>query len=217
MNFSFDEKTRTPLCHIMCRNQSDKGNHTWHNYTTCYYSLFKDMSTKKLRVFELGLGTNNINVPSNMGKYGRPGASLHGWAEFFPNSAIFGADIDTDILFQTKNIKSYYCDQRNPDIINKMWLEPALQENFDIILEDGLHTFAANVCFFENSIHKLKPGGYFIIEDIQQTEEHLFINKIKEWESQYKDCSFTLLKIPLKSNIWDNNLVVVFKQPIIAL
>ena len=215
MNFIFDEKQSTPLCEIMGINKSDKGciniDTSWHNYTTFYYSIFKDLRDKKLRIFELGLGTNNITIPSNMGSNGRPGASLYGWQEFFYNSEIFGADIDTDILFNTDKIKTFYCDQTNPSIIQNMWNESNLEENFDIIIEDGLHTFNANVCFFENSIHKLKLNGYFIIEDILNNEEHLFINKIKEWELQYKNCLFILLKIPSIINHCDNTLLVVFK------
>jgi len=64
----------------------------------------------------------------------------------------------------------------------------------------------------ENSIHKLKPNGYFIIEDIIKSEEYLFENKIKEWECQYKDCLFTLLKIPSLTNNIDNTLLVVVKS-----
>ena len=214
MTYIFDEKISTPLCEIMGRNKSDKGsidiNTSWHNYTTFYYSVFKDICKNKLRVFELGLGTNNVNVPSNMGPNGRPGASLFGWAEFFTNSEIFGADIDASILFNTDKIKTYYCDQTNPEIIKKMWSESNLQDNFDIIIEDGLHTFTANVCFFENSIHKLKPNGYFIIEDILHYEEILFINKIKEWEQQYNSLVFTLLKIPSSCNKYDNTLLIVY-------
>ena len=216
MNFVFNETKSTSLCEIMGNCGSDKGSlnieHSWHNYTTFYYSIFKDLREKKLRVFELGLGTNNVNIPSNMGEGGTPGASLFGWSEFFFNSRIFGADIDTDILFNTDKIKTFYCDQRDPEIIKKMWNELDLQDNFDIIIEDGLHTFNANVTFFENSIHKLNPNGYFIIEDILNSEEYLFEPKIKEWESQYKDCLFKLLKIPSSQNYIDNNLLVVFKS-----
>jgi SAM-dependent methyltransferase len=216
MNYLFDEKISTPLCEIMGKNQSDKGNinitTSWHNYTTFYYSIFKELREKKLRIFELGLGTNNINIPSNMGINGRPGASLYGWNEFFPNSDIFGADIDKDILFNTDRIKTFYCDQTNPYIIKYMWNQPELIENFDIIIEDGLHAFSANVCFFENSIHKLKPNGYFIIEDISNADELLFINKIKEWELNYKDCLFTMLQIPSLINDNDNRLLVIFKS-----
>lgn len=216
MKYIFDEKQNTPLCEIMGRNKSDKGNininSSWHNYTTFYYSIFKELADKNLRIFELGLGTNNINMKSNMGENGRPGASLYGWREFFPNSDIFGADIDNDILFNDDKIKTFYCDQTNSNIIKNMWNEKILQDNFDIIIEDGLHTFSANICFFENSIHKLKPNGYYIIEDIINDEIHLFINKIKEWETQYKDCLFTLIKIPSLNNDFDNNLLVVFKS-----
>lgn len=215
MSYLFNEKESTPLCEIMGRNKSDKGdadiNKSWHNYTTFYYSIFKSLTDKKLRIFELGLGTNNVNVPSNMGANGRPGASLYGWKEFFPNSDIFGADIDSNILFNTDRIKTFYCDQTNPAVIKKMWDEPDLQENFDIIIEDGLHTFSANVCFFENSIHKLKKNGFFIIEDININEIRHFRNKIKEWEDRYKDCLFTLLNIPSERNNCDNNLLVIFK------
>ena len=214
MEYSFDEKTRTPLCEIMCRYGSDKGTINKHNYTTFYYNIFKDLTERNLRVFELGLGSNNVNLPSNMGAHGRPGASLYGWREFFPKSDIFGADIDNNILFATDKIKTFYCDQTKSNIIKYMWNEPELHEGFDIIIEDGLHEFHANVCFFENSIHKLKPNGYFIIEDICNYEDHLFINKIKEWETQYKDCSFTFLKIPITGNEIDNTLLVVFKSSI---
>jgi len=81
---------------------------------------------------------------------------------------------------------------------------------FDIIIEDGLHKFQANVCFFENSIHKLNPNGYYIIEDISVDDEPLFIEKIKEWKLQYTACLFRLLKIPSAVNNHDNTLLVVF-------
>lgn len=215
--YYFRQKVSTPLCEIMGRNHSDKGHkdiiNSWHNYTTFYYTIFKNLRYKNLRIFELGIGTNNINLPSNMGIYGTPGASLYGWREFFPNSEIFGADIDTNILFNTDKIKTFYCDQTNPEIIKKMWNELALQDNFDIIIEDGLHNFNAGVCFFENSIHKLNPKGYFIIEDIHIHEKDSFVNKIKQWKTQFTNCSFTFLEIPSTSNIHDNNLLVVYKFP----
>ena len=215
MNFAFDQTQATPLCEIMGRHKSDKGSinilTSWHNYTTFYYSIFNDLREKPLRIFELGLGTNNVSIPSNMGEDGRPGASLYGWEEFFPNSKIFGADIDSTILFNRGRIQSFYCDQTNPHIIKYMWNQPELHEDFDIIIEDGLHTFNANVCFFENSIHKLKKNGYYIIEDVTNSNVNLFSYKIKEWELKYSDCLFTLLHIPANNNL-DNRLLVVFKK-----
>jgi SAM-dependent methyltransferase len=170
------------------------------------------MRDKPLRIFELGIGTNNVALPSNMGAHGIPGASLRGWREYFPHATVFGADIDTAILFREDRIQTFACDQTNPGTIAAMWGNPELAEGFDIMIDDGLHTFKANACFLENSLHKLKPNGYFIIEDIENSQEYLFEPKIKEWESQYKDCLFKLLKIPSTRNHFDNNLLVVFKS-----
>ena len=212
MNFCFDENQSTLLCEIMRKNKSDKGTIYKHNFTTFYYEIFHKMRHHPLRIFELGLGTNNIHLPSSMGPEGRPGASLYGWSEFFPNAQIFGADIDSDILFQSDQIHTFYCDQTNVDSIATLWKEPLLAENFDIILEDGLHNFYANKCFFENSIHKLKPLGYFIIEDITINDMELFENQLMEWKWQYKNCLFQLLPIPCPGNTFDNNLLVVKKM-----
>ena len=170
------------------------------------------MRNKPLRVFELGLGTNNLDVPSNMGPHGRPGASLYGWNQFFPTAKIFGADIDTRILFNTSAIKTYYCDQTSPQIINKMWETSELHEPFDIIIDDGLHTFGANVCFFENSIHKLANGGYYIIEDITRPDIIQFEGVFTIWRQIYTDLTFTLVKLPSTSNDWDNNMIVIKKS-----
>jgi len=206
--FSFDETTPTLLCEIMGRHKSDKGSinihRSWHNYTTFYYSIFKEIREKNLRLFELGIVKN---IESNMVINRNQCASLYGWQEFFPNAKIFGAYIDKNILFETDAIKTFYCDKTNPTIIKEMWNEDILQENFDIIIEDSLHA----ECFFENSIHKLNVNGYYIIENILKYKEVLFLPKIKEWELKYTDCTFTLLRIPSSMNPFDNTLLVVHK------
>jgi len=207
-NKELDLTKYTPLCEIMGEFGSDKGNKnildSWHNYTIIYYSLFEDMQYNFLRIFELGLGTTN---PVD----GKPGASLRGWYKFFTNSKIYGADVDSQILFNTDSIKTYYCDQTNPHVIKYMWNEKELQEQFDIIIEDGLHEFSANVCFFENSIHKLKKNGFYIIEDIMKNEKILFMDKIKLWQVMYPNLIFLLLEIPSRVNMWDNNMLLIKK------
>jgi len=210
-----DASQNTELCVIMGKYGSDKGRENLstasHNYTTLYYKLFNPKRYESLRIFELGLGTNNINLPSNMGADGKPGASLKGWEEFFPNSLIFGADIDTDILFNTERIKTFYCNQLSKKDIDNLWNIHELTENFDIIIEDGLHTFEANVCFFENSIHKLKKGGYYVIEDIYIDTTN-FENIINfKWEIQYPNLDFTIIKLPILESCsrTANNIVLV--------
>jgi hypothetical protein len=212
MNFSVP----TELCEIMGRNLSDKGSveieRSWHNYTVLYHYLFKPLQDRPLRVFELGLGTNNTDVPSNMGPAGRPGASLYGWREFFPHAKVYGADIDRRVLFDADRIRTYYCDQTNPEAIREMWATPELAEDgFDIIVEDGLHTHAANVCFFENSIHKLNVGGYYVIEDILRAEAHLHEASMHAWGAAHPELQFALVTLPSRVNTYDNAVMVVHR------
>lgn len=202
----------TILCEIMERYGSDKGskfNTSSHNYTIIYHDLFKSM--KVTRVFELGLGTNNTDIPSNMGIHGRPGASLYGWAEYFPNAAIFGADIDKGCLFQTDRIRTFYCDQTDTACIEALWKEPLLEEGFDIIIDDGHHVTDSNRIFFEASIHKLKVGGYYIIEDIALCMVPEFLILLELWKKKYTNLNIAIFSIP-NANPNDNRIMVFYRM-----
>lgn len=205
----------TELCHIMDKHGSDKGSKpinsgsAGHNYTRYYNDIFNKFKFDEINFFELGLGTNNINIESNMGENGVPGASIFGWCEYFPNANVFGADIDTGCLFETDKIKTFYCDQTNPKIVKQMWDNKYLDFKFDIIIEDGLHTYDANITFFENSIHKLKKHGIYIIEDINNDEIINWLNKFEEYENKYPQLNFKLLLLECDHNVGDNNLIKI--------
>jgi SAM-dependent methyltransferase len=159
----------------MTKRGSDKGR-IW-KYTMVYSALFGERSSEHLRILELGLGTNNLDVPSNMGVFGAPGASLRAWRDLFPHALVYGADIDRRILFQENRIKSFYCDQLDRSSIRELWSQPDLQAGADIIIEDGLHTFEANITFLEESLDHLRPGGVYVTEDIMWTE-------VEQWSHQ---------------------------------
>ena len=213
-SISFNIYEPTILCKIMENNKSDKG-HTdikvaWHNYTQVYTHLFKNIKPK--RIFELGIGTNNINISSNMGVNGRPGASLYGWNEYFPDAKIYGADIDYECLFSTEKIKTFYCDQTNVSSIEKLWKQYELLEPFDIIIDDGAHTIESTMIFFENSIHKLQKGGYYIIEDVRNDYMDFWEKMVLTWRLKYLDFQFEIVKILNLVNTMDNNLIVIYKK-----
>jgi len=153
-------------------------------------------------VFECGLGTNNPNLQSNMTVNGIPGASLRVWRDYFKNAQIYGADIDKDILFQEDRIKTYYVDQLNTRSIEIMWKEIGIQ-NFDIIIDDGLHTTDANINLFVNSFNKLKKNGIYIIEDVHTLELNNIMEKLKKFSPE--------LIVPENKNIkyQNHNLVII--------
>ncbi len=201
----------TELCEIMERHGSDKScKPTWvdyegHNYTKFYYKLFNNIKDKNINFFELGLGTNNVDIPCNMGKLGTPGASLRGWKEYFPNANIYGADIDKNILFNEDRVKTFYCDQTNSTEIQELW--EVINKNFDIIIDDGLHEFNANLNFLRNSLSKLNYGGYYIIEDVVNGELNLWKEEIKKLRKEFTTFDFKIVK--LKWTHDDNNLIVI--------
>lgn len=201
----------TTLCAIMTSYGSDKGEGR-HNYTTLYSKLFSPWKNEKIYVFELGIGTNNEEILSNMGAEGKPGASLYGWSLFFPEAQIYGADIDKRILFEDTNIQTFYCDQMNKKSIQELFQNESLKDiYFDIMIEDGLHTFEANLNFLLSSIHKLKKGGFFIVEDLSAAARVAFINHIPALKKNLDLTYLEVLLIPSKYNRFDNALLLIQK------
>lgn len=194
----------TEMCFVMTKFGSDKGKS---KYTPLYSALFMKYRDKPLRIFELGLGSDNPDVLSNMGMFGAPGASLRGWRQLFPHAHVYGADIDRGVLFEEDHIKTFYCDQLDRTSILKLWLHPDLQNGVDFIIEDGLHTFEANVSFLEGSLDHLCPGGIYICEDIEWECFGKWYNRIeKVYSEQYPTYEFVFVVL---DNRGYNNLLVV--------
>lgn len=178
---------RNPNCLLtsLCdKYGSDKGSlrshghpYPWpaHTYTDYYARLWSHCRAQVKRVFECGLGTNNPTVRSNMGKSGRPGASLRVWRDYFPNAQVVGADIDRGVLFQEERISTYYVDQLNPSAISEMW-SAARGGKFDFMVDDGLHEFRAGITLFENSIARLSDHGIYVIEDVNPVDLKRYFN-----------------------------------------
>lgn len=202
----------TEMCRVMTWHGSDKGG-GWHNYTTIYSELFGKLRDKPLRIFELGLGTNNPNLTSTMGVNGRPGASLRGWRELFPRALVYGADIDRDILFEDDRIKTFYVDQLDSTAINNLWSQPELQGAMDIIIDDGLHTFEGNVSFLEGSLDRLGQDGIYVVEDILREAIDSWNNQLETiYSKRFPNHEFALIALPNVFNDTDNNLLIVRKR-----
>jgi hypothetical protein len=142
---------------------SDKG--TQHNYDLIYSSILMNYSEKEFDILEIGLGTNNLDVVSNMGIQGRPGASLRSWREFLPQARIVGCDIDSRILFSENQIETYFLDQTSDDSWINLFSTLG-DRKFDLIVDDGLHAPFANLRTIIHGLPRLKKNGSIVIEDI---------------------------------------------------
>lgn len=178
-----------------------------HTYTDYYSRLFAHSRNSILKVFECGIGTNDPALPSSMGVNGKPGASLRVWRDYFPNAIIWGADVDEKCLFQEERIRTHYVDQLNANSIEEFWKWVGVQD-FDFIVDDGLHTFDAGLSLFLNSIEHLSPSGIYVIEDVHMRD-------LKRYKVFFKDTSYLVDYVSLfrpDTRLMDNNLVVVRKS-----
>jgi hypothetical protein len=175
-----------------------------HNYTEFYAKIFDHTRQHLKNILECGIGSNDPTVPSNMGTEYKPGGSLRMWRDYFYNAEIYGADIDKNILFEDNRIKTFYVDQLIPMSIKNMW-DKINKKNFDLIIDDGLHSYEAGITFFNQSIKYLSINGIYIIEDVDPSYLHELV--------AYFDNSFYVEVIRLKSNkfnfLKDNNLILI--------
>ena len=164
-NFNSNRNFAEELGLLFNNYGSDKNNH---GYEYVYGEVVSQFSKDaKLNVLEIGLGTNNPNLISTMGTSGRPGASIRAFRDFLPNSNIYGADIDEDILFRESRIATAKVDQTDLDSFEKMTRELNCYE-FDIVIDDGLHAVEANINTLIFGLKSIRKNGWIIIEDIPE-------------------------------------------------
>ena len=192
----------TDLCRLMAGYGSDKGI-GWHTYTPFYQELFLECRETATALFELGLGTNNEDTPSNMGSHGMPGASLRAWRDYFPNAMIYGADVDKRVLFAEDRIATFFVDQCALGTFESLWANmPDIK--FDVFLDDGLHTFEAARNTFIHSIGRVRSGGFYVIEDVMREELETYLGMVEK-----SGLAGMSIDIEHAANIYDNCLVVV--------
>ena len=164
------------LKNLFEKYKSDKSTH---NYHLVYSKYLNPLKVNNL--LEIGLGTNNTDVMSNMSKLGNPGASLFAFRDFLPNSTIWGADIDKSVLFQETRIKTLFLDQLDINSIDSFINKFSVQ--FDIIIDDGFHSIISNINSIFIAKHILLKNGLLIIEDIRLDNLPMInvaINLVKE-------------------------------------
>ncbi len=191
----------TELMNFYGSDKGGKNNH--HNYTNYYSDLFTHRKNDIKNFLEIGIGTNNEKLVSNMGSAGVPLASLRAWRDYFINADIYGADIDKKILQNEDRIRTFYVDQTNPNSIKELFRNIG-KVKFDVILDDGFHQFEANICFFENSIKHLDINGMYIIEDVHYKNHKKFIDYFKS-----KKYDFSLINIYHKNNYKNNCIIII--------
>lgn len=114
---------------------------------TFYDPLFAPIRNKVTNLLEIGI------------QYGH---SLLMWRDFFPNANVYGVDIDTTSMITNENRVVTIC----TNAYDSAFVDTLKDGHFDIVIDDGPHTFDSMVFFLDNYLDKVKPGGYLVLEDI---------------------------------------------------
>ena len=165
MSLNTHEFNRMDLAELFNKHGSDKDRN---GYSHLYSIMFDHLKDQKMNVLEVGIGTMTPNVLSSMKGYMsdeyKPGASLRAWRDYFPNSMIYGVDVQKDTQFTEERIQTCLADSTSSEKVNELMRGLNLQ--FDIIIDDGWHLDEAQRSTLRNFFPYLKEGGIYIIEDI---------------------------------------------------
>jgi hypothetical protein len=141
---------------------SDKG--SYHSYYLLYAKVLEHLRWKPGLLFEIGIGSNDESVLSNMGVEGKPGASLRAWQKFLPKTKILGADIDPSTFANLHGIETFWLDQTDFNTFMEIDVEVSLDSC--LIIDDGLHSLDANLNTVSFALPKIKKRGFIVIEDV---------------------------------------------------
>lgn len=143
------------LTEIMNENDSDKGTVVCeaHGYTLLYEEWFDPMRGDPIRLLEIGVCDPH-----------KPGASLEGWYEYFPNARIFGFDIVDAKRFERDRVETFIGDQSSAKDLTRFVKECG--SGFDIIVDDGSHADMHQQASLAFLFDHVKAHGQYIIEDM---------------------------------------------------
>ena len=113
------------------------------------------------------MGTNKTTYVSTMGVTGKPGASLHAFSKYLPDADVFGADIDSEILFQSKEdrIRTTFVDGYNYSTYETLY-EAFDSKRFDLIIDDAAHSIPSELNTLLFGLSHVNVPGWIVIEDL---------------------------------------------------
>jgi hypothetical protein len=143
-----------------------------HGYCDLYHKYFNELRTNEnVRMLEIGV----LN-----------GFSLRMFKSYFhPNTYIHGIDINESKHLLPNDIHFTKMDTRNIDSLKTF---ANTQGKWDIIIDDGGHDMCSQQYSIQYLWDVLKPGGYFVMEDIHSS----FMQQFKPQDS--KTSTYHLMK-----------------------
>jgi hypothetical protein len=166
---------------------------TTHSYGPVYDDIFLKYKSTTGNILEIGISG---------------GFSLLAYADYFQNATIYGLDIQDicgPFVKMNSKIKLQFGDAKSDRVVssyNNML--------FDIIIEDALHEPEDQIRHFMDFHKFVKPGGTYIIEDVNQCFLDRVSSVLKPY-AEYHDFSFEVIDLRNKKNRADD-ILLIFKK-----
>jgi hypothetical protein len=127
-----------------------------HRYLPFYQSFFAPLRDEEITFLEIGV---------------ERGCSLMMWRDYFQRGKIVGMDCALVSQF-TDRIVIENGDQCKPEDLDRI---AAKHGPFDVILDDAGHVTEAQIFCYDYMIPHVKPGGFYVLEDImdRKVTDHL--------------------------------------------
>nr|UHH93427.1 class I SAM-dependent methyltransferase [Streptomyces sp.] len=116
---------------------------------------FRALRGQEVRLLELGIGG-----------YERPdqgGGSLRMWKHFFPRGQIYGVDVFDKSPLDEDRITTLRGRQDDREFLDRLCRDHG---PFDVVVDDGSHAAGDVLTAFEHLYPRLRPGGWYVIEDL---------------------------------------------------
>ncbi len=197
------------LAELFSFHGSDKNNN---GYSSLYTALLGHLRYSAVNLLEVGIGTLVEGAPSSMRGYAEtytnsyaPGASLRAWRDYFPFGDVRGLDIQEDCMFTEERITTYLCDSTDYRSV-QVWMRECPNLFFDVVIDDGSHYDQHQLATLTNLWPRVKPGGYYIIEDIYEGSKlslepwliHFVVGDVPIFFAGLKSNLCVIQKLPLK-------------------
>jgi len=153
------------LDEIALKHGTDKASNQ-NNLTSIYYKYFNSLKNHKLNILEIGV---------------KHGASLRTWRDFFPNAIVHGIDTKLVDIQDNERIILHFGSQDDVKFLK------SINQNFDIIIDDGSHLMSHQKISFETLFPLLNQNGLYIIEDLSTSYLQEYVNHPKTMISYLKD------------------------------
>jgi hypothetical protein len=149
---------------------SDKA--SLHNYHRIYSKILGSLEIRHL--LEIGVGSQNPEISSHMPIGFVPKGSLYAWEKLLPKAKIYGADIDRTLV-DGNSPTVLWVDQFDEHALKQLVVSCKDLDSFQVIVDDGFHSFGANLNSFIHLNSLLSPKGYYVIEDINPNAVTLWL------------------------------------------